>query len=103
MALETARRTRQGSNVHLAIFVTFAALITACNGQAESRRGASASTAPTPCIDTRKEAMLELPAIDERLHGKTSKTLEQRIEVPFARFTAWHRTASLEKLLKGND
>ena len=47
--------------------------------------------------------MLELPAIDERLHSKTSKTLEQRIEVPFARFTAWHRTASLEKLLKGDD
>ena len=100
MVLQTARRIRTAP---FALLVPLAVLIAACHGHAESRQAGSASTAPPACIDTRKEAMLEPPAIDVRLHSKTSKTLEQRIDVPFARFTAWHRSASLEKLLKGND
>jgi hypothetical protein len=100
MVLQIARRIR---NAPFALLVPLAVLMAACNGHAESRQAGSASTAPPACIDTRKEAMLEPPPIDVHLHSKTSKTLEQRIDVPFARFTAWHRTASLEKLLKGND
>jgi len=103
MALESSRRTRQRIIGLFALLVPLAALIAACDGHAESRHAGSASAAPPPCIDTPKEAMREPPPIDVQLHSKTSKTLEQRIDVPFAKFTAWHRTASLEKLLKGND